>query len=159
MNGKELITTEEMVLKIQSAVKARENPDFMICARTDAIAVEGFDNAIKRAKLFINAGADIIFIEAPETLEQLKKIPEIITEVPLLVNMLEGGKTPLCSRKQLEELRYKIIAYPVTTLFSAIKASQNSLKYLKENGETQLLIPNMIGFDEYKKLIKLEDYI
>jgi len=159
MNGKELIHPEEMGLKIQAAVKARENPDFMICARTDAIAVEGFKSAIERAKLYIQAGADIIFIEAPETIEQLQEIPKIINQVPLLVNMLEGGKTPLCNQKQLNKMGYKIIAYPVTTMFSAINATKKALEYLKKTGETQSLLPDMISFEEYKKLVNLEKYI
>ncbi|MBI3887572.1 isocitrate lyase/PEP mutase family protein [Candidatus Microgenomates bacterium] len=122
MNGKELISVEEMVLKIRAA---KTISNFFLCARTDAIAAENFDKAIERANAYICAGADMIFIEAPENLDQLKRIPELITRVPLLINMLEGGKTPICTKKELETYGYKMIAYPVTTLFSASYAIEN----------------------------------
>ena len=157
MDGKELITIDEMCAKIMAAKKAQTDPDLTICARTDAIAVEGFDNSIIRSQKYIQAGADIIFIEAPESTGQLENIPKLITQVPLLVNMLEGGKTPILSQKELTQMGYKLIAYPVTTLFSALKNTQNALNSLKETG-----IPsqsNMITFPEYKNLVQLDKYI
>lgn len=154
MPGKDLIPLSEMVVKLKAV---RTAPDFVLCARTDAIAVEGFDAAIDRAKAYIGAGANMIFIEAPENMEQLIKIPKLITEVPLLVNMLEGGKTPLCSKNVLEKMGYKMIAYPVTTLFSAVYAVENALKYLKDHGDTKSL--QMTNFAQYKKLVELEKYI
>lgn len=154
MEGKELVTTEEMCKKL-CAVKNIDG--FLICARTDAIAVEGFDRAIERAKAYIKAGADMIFIEAPENMDQLIKIPKLITQVPLLVNMLEGGKTPLCTKTELGNMGYKMIAYPVTTLFSAVFAVENALKHLKDTGDTKGL--KMTNFAQYKKLVELERYI
>lgn len=157
MDGKELITSDEMCLKINSAKNAQNDPDFMICARTDAIAVEGFDSAINRSKQYIKAGADIIFIEAPVNIEQLVEIPKLIKEVPLLINMLEGGKTPILSQNELENLGYKLIAYPVTTLFTALKSVEIALQNLYQTG-----IPSekdMISFKQYKDLVQLERYI
>ena len=157
MEGKELITAEEMCAKIIAAKNAQTDPNFTICARTDAISVEDFDSSISRAKSYIKAGADIIFIEAPENTEQLKMIPKLITEVPLLVNMLEGGKTPILDQEALEQMGYKLIAYPVTTLFSALKSTQDALQTLRATG-----LPaqqNMISFPDYKRLVELDKYI
>jgi len=157
MDGKELIPTAEMVDKIQAAIKARPDPNLTICARTDAIAVEGFGAAIARARAYVKAGADIIFIEAPQNLKQLQAIPCLITQVPLLVNMLEGGKTPLLSQAKLENLGYKLIAHPVTTLFSALQASQRALLHLHQTGRTDPA--DMLTFQEYKQLVELDKYI
>lgn len=157
MEGKELITIEDMCSKIKTAKKAQTDPNFTICARTDAIAVEGFEQSIVRSQKYIKAGADIIFIEAPQDLDQLEKIPKLITDVPLLINMLEGGKTPILSQKDLTQMGYKIIAYPVTTLFTALKATQVALENLLSTG-----IPsqeNMLSFPNYKKLVELDKYI
>ena len=157
MDGKELISPAEMVDKIQAAVSARPDPNLTICARTDAIAVEGFSKAIARARTYVKAGADIIFIEAPQNLKQLQAIPRLITQVPLLVNMLEGGKTPLRTKKELENMGYKLISYPVTTLFSALLASQRALLRLHQTGRTDPA--SMLSFPEYKQLVELDKYI
>lgn len=157
-DGKELISVEEMIGKIKAALAARSGPDFAVCARTDAIAVEGFTAAITRAKQYRDAGADIIFVEAPVDITQLKEIPRQITGGPLLVNMLDGGKTPILSKNDLEKMGYKLIAYPVTTLFSGLKAAAEALRYLKTNGSTLGWEKNMIGFAEYKDLVELEKY-
>lgn len=157
LDGKELISTAEMVDKIKAAISARPDPNLAICARTDAIAVEGFLAAIARARAYIKAGADIIFIEAPQNLEQLQAIPKLITRVPLLVNMLEGGKTPLLSQTELEHLGYKLIAHPVSTLFSSLLASQRALEHLHRTGRTDPT--NMLTFPQYKQLIELDKYL
>jgi len=157
MDGKELISIAEMAAKIQAATSARPDPDLTICARTDAIAVEGFQSAITRALAYITAGADIIFIEAPQNMQQLQTIPRLITQVPLLVNMLEGGKTPLYTQKDLTEMGYKLIAHPVTTLFSALLASQQALEQLFQSGKTSP--DHMLSFPEYKHLVNLDTYI
>lgn len=157
MEGKELISIDEMCSKIKASKSAQTDPDLTICARTDAIAVEGFEQSIARSQEYIKAGADIIFIEAPQDLNQLEKIPKLITDVPLLINMLEGGKTPILSQKDLTQMGYKLIAYPVTTLFIALKATQVALENLLSTG-----IPsqeNMLSFPNYKKLVELDKYI
>lgn len=159
MNGKKLISAPEMAGKIGAAVSARSDQDFVICARTDGIAVEGFEAAISRAKTYIEAGADMIFVEAPEGVDQLREIPKRITEVPLLVNMLEGGKTPLCTKEELEGMGYKMIAYPVTTLFAAAKAVEDSLRCLKEKGDTSSILEDQLTFQGYKDLVDLERYL
>ena len=162
MSGKELVSKEEMISKIKVAVNSRGNPNFTICARTDAIAVEGFDAAIDRARNYVAAGADIIFIEAPENMTQLREIPKAINTVPLLVNMLEGGKTPITPKKELAEMGYKLIAYPLSTLLASVLASEKVLRHLKEFGDTISLIDsgvNLATFSEYKNIIELERYI
>jgi 2-methylisocitrate lyase-like PEP mutase family enzyme len=157
LNGKELVTVQEMIAKLKAVNRIKKSSGFILCARTDAIAVEGLDKAIARAKAYIKAGANLIFIEAPETLDQLREIPRRVTEAPLLVNMLEGGKTPICSRTQLEKMGYKMIAYPVTTLFSAVMAVEISLKYLKNHGHTRGL--PMISFSDYQKLVGINQFL
>ena len=162
MSGKDLISKDEMISKIKTAVKVRENPNFTICARTDAIAVESFDAAIDRARAYVAAGADIIFIEAPENMPQLREIPKAINTVPLLVNMLEGGKTPITPKKDLEKMGYKLIAYPLSTLLASVMASQKVLNHLKEYGDTLDLISskrNLATFSEYKDIVELGKYI
>ena len=149
-SNKELVTVEEMVSKIKAAVGARGDPDLLICARTDAIAPEGFESAIVRAREYVKAGADIIFVEAPEDLDQLIAIPKLITEVPLLVNMLEGGKTPICSQGDLEQMGYKIIAYPISTLMASVKAVEEVLSVLKNQGDSRTFTNKLMNFSDYK---------
>ncbi|HEX7042726.1 MAG TPA: isocitrate lyase/PEP mutase family protein [Patescibacteria group bacterium] len=159
MEGKEIISTEEMCNKITAAIGARSSEDFLICARTDARALHGLDEAIERAKAYTNAGADIIFIEAPQSREELEIIPKRLPKVTLLVNMLDGGKTPICSKNELEKWGYKIIAYPVTTLFAEVYAVTNALKHLKEKGDTRGLSDSLVDFEEYKKLVEVDKYL
>src|SRR5436190_4730455 len=116
--GKQVIPTEEMVLKLRAALDARRNPDFVLVARTDARAVEGIDAAIERANRYGAAGADICFIEAPESREELERIPREVN-YPLLVNMLSGGVTPILSVNELAQLGYKIVVCPIESLLVA----------------------------------------
>ena len=157
IDDKEIITGEEMCAKIRAAKHAQSDPNLTICARTDAIAVEGFDLTIARSQSYIKAGADIIFIEAPENLEQMEKIPKLVIGVPLLINMLEGGKTPILTQKELEQMGYKLIAYPVTTLFTALKSTHEALHKLKTAGMPSQA--SMLTFSDYKKLVQLEKYL
>lgn len=150
---KELISTEAMCLKIRAAINAKKDNDFLICARTDSRQVEGsLPAAIERAKNYIRAGAEMIFIEAPETVDELKIIGRTITEVPILVNMLEGGKTPILSQKDLAQMGFTLIAYPVSLLFANFSASQLMLQHLKSRGTT-LGFTNMIDLSLYKSFI------
>lgn len=159
MVGKELISPTDMVSNIKAAVAARKDPDLTICARTDAIAVEGFAEAISRAKAYRRAGADILFVEAPENEQQLAEIPRYFAGVPLLVNMLEGGKTPLLPQSKLEKMGYKLIAYPVTSLFSAVKATLSALEFLHKNGISRHDAEHQISFSDYKRLVQVDKYL
>lgn len=152
---KEVIPAEEMARKIEAAVRAKTNLDLLIMARTDArSACDSLAEAIKRAKIYLKAGAEAIFIEAPRTIEEIKRIPKALPNTILLINMMEGGQTPLCSQKDLENWGYKIIAYPLTTILTMTKAVQDSLAYLKINGTTNdYFLKNMASFEELKQLL------
>lgn len=132
MLGKEVIPQNEMVSKLKAAVEARKNPDFLIIARTDAIATHGFDHAIERAHIYAEAGADIIFVEAPKTKNQLKKIPKLFNKKPLLINM--GPRTPNLPVDELKEMGYAIAIFPGVCLAAAILACREDVRLLKETG-------------------------
>ena len=158
MEGKELISIDEMVGKIKAANDARneEDPDFLLGARTDAIAVYGFGEAIKRANVYADAGADFVFVEAPINEEQVEKIPQLV-KVPAMLNLIEDAKTPLIPIQKVRELGYGIVVYPLTTLYVATKSVLDALKSLKENGVTTEYIDKMIAFKEFAELIGLPE--
>lgn len=155
MEGKQLIPKKEMISKIKAAVYARQDPDLCIIARTDARAVMGLDDALDRAKAYEAAGADIIFVEAPQSLKEMERIAEEIRG-PKLANMVENGKTPLLTKEQLAQMNYNVIIYPVTTLFVATKALMDALAILKRDEDSTGLLPQMVSFPEYLKIIELE---
>lgn len=154
MEGKELIPKDEMIYKIRAAIHARKDKDFQIVARTDARAVNGFDDAMDRARAFVEAGADIIFVEAPESVDEMKEINNQI-KVPTLANMVEKGKTPLLTGKELEKIGYKMVIYPVSSLYCVAKSVLELLKEIKIQDTTKDLIDEMIPFDEFNSLISL----
>lgn len=156
MEGKELVSKEEMATKIRAAVHARKNPDTVIIARTDARAVYGFDDAIDRSQAYIAAGADVIFFEAPQSVDEMREAGRLL-KVPLIANMVENGKTPLLTNKQLEKLGYKIAIYPVTPLYAATKAIETVLAALKETGTNSTTIDQVVGFPDFNRLIGLQD--
>lgn len=156
MEGKQVIPAEEMVGKLKAALDAREDRDTLIIARTDALAPLGFNEAIRRANLYKKAGADIIFVEAPPDIEKLKEIPKLVN-APLIANMVEGGKTPLLSGKQLHELGFAIAIYPVSTLYMMTKAVKDILVELKENGTTQGMAKKMMDFSQFNKIVQLSE--
>lgn len=157
---KEIISTEEMSLKIQAATGAKSNPDLLIMARTDARSALGsIDAAIARAKAYIQAGAEAIFIEAPQTKEEIEKVAQEIRGVPLLINMMEGGKTPLLPKETLEQMGYKFIAYPISTILTLTKAVTDTLVRLRDNGTTNdYFQTHMTSFAEFKELIGFDRY-
>lgn len=156
MEGKEVIPMEEMVAKIKAAVYARKDPDFVIIARTDARAVLGFDEALRRAKAYEAAGADVIFLEAPQSVEEMKIVAREI-KVPLLANMVEKGKTPLTRARELNEMGYSIIIYPVSLLYAATKTCQNFLSQLKADETTANLFDKVVTFPEFNSAIELDE--
>ena len=157
-DGKQVISMEEHINKIKAAVEARGDSELVIIGRTDARASHGIDEAIKRGKAYYEAGADIVFIEAPQSIEELKQIAASFDkDVPLFANMVEGGKTPFLSSKELEKLGYKIVVYPLAGLFSATKAIQNCFAYLKEHG-TSLGIEEILNFGDFEKVIDTANY-
>ena len=134
MSGKQLVPVEEFVQKIKAAVDSRRDPDFIIIARTDARTVYGFEEAVRRANLCIEAGADVAFIEAPMTLQELKEIP-VRVKAPCLTNVSgPASKTPALTTRELEQLGYKIGIYPALTVAPVLYGIRRALKVLKEEG-------------------------
>lgn len=158
LDDKSLVPIDEMCLKISVAKKCVHDPDFLIIARTDAIAVEGFDNAIDRAKAYLQAGADMIFVEAPETVEQIEQIAQLIPQ-PKLINMFYGGKTPLVSTDKLQELGYSVAIIPSDLQRAAIKAMQKTLDVIHKNGNSAEIADQLVSFKEREKIIETEKFL
>lgn len=156
MNGKQVIPREEMVAKIKAARAAAKNENFVINARTDSIAVYGVDEAIVRGNMYADAGATLIFVEAPNNVEDIKRVIKEI-HAPVSINMCRGGKTPMVSYKQLEEWGAARVSVPVTVLFAAYKGMENALKMIREEGiDPSVAHPEMVcDFKEYTDLIGL----
>jgi methylisocitrate lyase len=159
MFGKQIIDREEMVGKIMAAVDARneEDPDFVIGARTDAIAVEGIDEAIERAKAYRKAGADFIFIEGFEDVDQMKRAVREVN-APLMLNLIEGGRTPLISIREAEALGFKIVVFPLTALYAATKAMMDALSILKKEGSAQSYLDRIVSFQEFAKIVGIDKF-
>lgn len=157
MEGKRVISTGEMVGKLRAALDARTDPDLVIIARTDARAVEGFEAAIQRCLAYRDAGADVIFLEAPASREELAEVGRRV-DAPLFANLIERGRTPLVPLNDLVEMGYKIAIYPLATLYAAAQAVRNVLVELREGGTTEPLIDRMIAFEEFNQLIGLPAY-
>lgn len=151
--GKLLISKTEMVQKVKAAVDARQDPDFVLVVRTDAIAVNGLDDALDRALAYQEAGADVVFVEAPRTLEEMRRVCRTI-KVPLVANMVEGGgKTPVLPLRELKEMGYKLVIYPVSAHMAAIKAIQEVLAVLKKDGTTAACSSQMVPFQEMFEVV------
>ena len=157
MQGKEVIPKDEYAEKLQAAIDARSNKDFIIVARTDARAIEGLDNAIERGLYYKKIGADVIFIEAPKNIQEMSKIGNAI-DAPLVANMIEGGVTPISSVSKLHKMGFKIILYPLSVLFSNTCASLQILRELKRSGSTVKLKKNMVNFDQFNEIVELSKY-
>jgi methylisocitrate lyase len=151
--GKLLISKAEMVQKVKAAVEARQDPDFVLVVRTDAIAVNGIEDALDRALAYQEAGADVVFVEAPRTVEEMRRICRTI-RAPLLANMVEGGgKTPILPLQELKEMGYKLVIYPVSAHMAAIKAMQEVLAVLKQDGTTARFATQMVSFQEMFEVV------
>lgn len=155
MEGKQVISKEEMITKIKAAVDTRRDDDLMIMARTDSLAVSGIDDAIERGNRYAEAGADIIFIEAPPSVPEMRRV---CTEVkaPMLANMVEGGKTPLLTAKELQAIGYRIVAFPLTTLYAAAYGVRLAMDALFKMGTTAGHMEKMITFADFNQLVGLE---
>ena len=156
--NKQVIPTEEMVLKIKAAVQARSDPNFLIFARTDARQMNGLEDAIDRVNRCCAAGADIAFIEAPQSLAELEEIPKRVRH-PLFVNMLTGGVTPILPVAQLEQLGYKIVVCPIESLMVCARAMRDLCEAWKNTGRVDRLATDAMSFNEVKKLLGVEEYL
>ena len=151
--GKRVIPAEEQAAKLRAAVEARGDDDLVIIGRTDARQPLGLDEAIRRGKLYREAGADIVFVEAPRSLEELREVARAIPDAPLFANMIEGGKTPLLSSAELRELGYKMVVYPLSALFSAAKAVEETYRALFEEKSTVSRQEAMVSLSRFEEII------
>lgn len=154
--GKQLISSDEMVLKLRVAQQARRNPDLVLIARTDARAVEGIDAAIARAARYAEAGADVCFLEAPTSAAELERIPREVPR-PLLVNMLTGGVTPILPVEELGEMGYKIVVCPIESLLVTAVAVRRLIAALMQTGRVDRV--EGISFAEVKRLLGLDELL
>jgi methylisocitrate lyase len=155
--GKSLVSEEEMIKKIEAAIEARTDPDFVIIARTDARAVEGLENAIRRGRRYAEAGADVFFVEAPQSVEEIQAIAKSIS-VPLLINMFKGGKTPLVPMNELEAMGYRVAIVPSPLQLAAIHAMEGLLQILKKEGTIESFSERMVSFKERDEIVDLPKY-
>jgi 2,3-dimethylmalate lyase len=157
MEGKQIIPGEEMVQKIRAAAAARRSPDFLLIARTDARAVEGLDAALERARSYRDAGADILFIEAPQTEDEIRTVARAFPDVPLLFNWAEGGKTPPIRYDELRSLGYRIVIFPISALLAATRAIQSVLARIRADGTPAEVLPELPRFGEFLDFIGLPE--
>ncbi len=157
MTGKTVIPKEEYILKLHAAIDAREDNEFIIVARTDSLAQFGIEEAIERGKEYKRIGADVIFIEAPKTIDQMELIAKEI-KAPLLANMIEEGITPNLTADQLRKIGFKMVVFPLSALYSATFAIKQTLQTLKKMGTTKELKNKMITFQEFNDLVNLSAY-
>jgi 2,3-dimethylmalate lyase len=157
MAGKTVIPKEDYILKLQAAIDARENNEFIIVARTDSLAQFGVEEAIERGKEYKRIGADVIFIEAPKTIEEMELISKEI-KAPLLANMIEEGITPNLTADQLRKMGFRMVVFPLSALYSATFAIKQTLQTLKKTGTTKELKNKMITFQEFNDLVNLSAY-
>jgi carboxyvinyl-carboxyphosphonate phosphorylmutase len=158
MSGKLLIGADEMVGKLRAAVEARRDPDLLIIARTDAVAVTGTDDAIARARAFADAGADVLFVEAPTSEADIERVAtELRGVAPLVFNWAEGGKTPPLSLERITELGFSLVIYPIGTLLAATAGMRSLLAVLKRDGVPTAAMDTVPTFSEFTDLIGLPE--
>jgi carboxyvinyl-carboxyphosphonate phosphorylmutase len=158
MTGKDVISTDNYIPKLKAALEARKNKDFIIVARTDARAPLGLEEAIERGETYRKAGADVIFVEAPRSIEELKKIANRI-DAPLVANMIEEGITPNLPAKELLKMGYRIAVFPLSGLYAATFAIKEVFIELKKNGMTKRRRKMMVTFKDFNKFVDLQRYM
>lgn len=156
MAGKQVVERDEYIEKLRAAIDAKSK-DFVIVARTDARATLGLDEAIERARLYAKTGADAVFVEAPKSIEEMKKIGSSIN-APLVANMIEGGATPILPAAKLYKMGFKIILYPLSVLYANTYATLEVLRQLKKNGTTGKLKNKLVKFDEFNDIVELDKF-
>lgn len=158
MSGKAVIGVDEMVGKIRAAVAARRDPDMVLIARSDAAAVEGLDSAIARARAYADAGADVLFVEAPTSEDDIARVAQELRGVaPLVFNWAEGGRTPPLSLERIGELGFSLVLYPIGTLLAATAGIQAFLQTLKADGTPTAALPGLPTFDGFTDLVGLPE--
>ncbi|WP_205097874.1 isocitrate lyase/PEP mutase family protein [Candidatus Nitrosotenuis uzonensis] len=157
MAGKEVVEKQEYAEKLQAALDARRSKDFVIVARTDARATRGLDEAIERGRYYRKIGADIVFVEAPKTIDEMRQIGKAIN-APLVANMIEGGATPLIPSKELYRMGFKIVLYPLSVLYANTFATMRVLKELRKSGTTSKVRKNLVSFDQFNDIVELPKF-
>jgi 2,3-dimethylmalate lyase len=158
MKGKQVIEADEMVEKVRAAVETRQSEDFVIIARTDARAVEGIDGALERAHRYLEAGADVLFVEAPQSEEEIAAVAGAFQYVPLLFNWLEGGETPPVPLQRLKELGFRLIIFPLSTMLAATRTVREVLDDIRSEGSPiSVMEDRMLVFEEFTDLIGMPE--
>lgn len=157
MNGKQVVPVDEMAGKIAAAVAVRRSSDLVIIARTDARAVEGMESAIGRARRYYQEGADMLFVEAPQSLEEVEEVARRLSGIPLLFNWAEGGKTPPVSLDVLQTLGFRVVIFPVGTLLAATAAIRQTLQTLLRDGTPQAALDKLTPFSDFLDLVGLPE--
>lgn len=152
MLGRRVVDAADMVQKIKVAVQTREDPNFLIIARTDARTTLGLDEALRRAELYARAGADLLFIESPESIEEMQIICKSF-DTPLVANMVEGGRTPVLSKAELQSLGYRLAIFPTTAMLAAAKAMQSVYENFKHQGASLQENQNLYDFQKFSQLM------
>jgi 2,3-dimethylmalate lyase len=154
--GRRVVPMADMVRKIRVAVEARSDKDFLIIARTDARTALGLDEALRRAEAYAEAGADVLFVESPESVEEMQRIGRTLDR-PLVANMVEGGRTPVLSRTDLEAIGYRIAIFPVTALLAATEAMRAAYAQIRQHGSSTGLPVPLMPFSDLTKLMGFEE--
>jgi len=157
MEGKQVIPAEEMVEKVRAAVAARRSPDFVIIARTDARAVEGLESALERARQYHQAGADVLFVEAPQSEAEIEAVARALPDVPLLFNWAEGGKTPPVDVERLRAWGFRLAIFPISMLLVATRAMREALAQIRQAGTPMPIIDSLPRFNEFTDFIGLPE--
>lgn len=158
LDGKQVIAPEEMRAKIRAAVDARQDDDFVVMARTDAIAVHGVDDAIERMNSYVAAGADATFVEAPPTRDVMRRV---VTDVPApaMANMVPGGVTPLCGENELAELGFAVVAYPTVATYAITAALRKTFDQLHRTGNIASITDELVDFQDFNDLVGLPNIL
>jgi methylisocitrate lyase len=157
LNGKELVSTDDMISKIQAAVKARKNKDFLLIARTDSRSVNGMDDTIERSREYLKAGADCIFTEALESEDEFREMRKKVSGL-LMANMTEFGKTPLLSVKELESIGYNIVIFPLTAFRGILKKTEEIYRMLMDKGTQRDFINEIMSRKQFYEIIGYSEY-
>jgi methylisocitrate lyase len=156
MKGKQVISLDEQLKKLKAAIEAKKNNDFFIVARTDSRQALGLSEAIARGKAFKEAGADAVFIEAPETKDEMREIAKQVPG-PLVANMLERGVTPLMGPNELHDLGFDLVVWPLAPLYSVAKSLTDVYTTLRRDGSTVSILDRLMPFDEFNQIVGLND--
>jgi 2-methylisocitrate lyase-like PEP mutase family enzyme len=155
--GKDVISSAEMIQKVRSAVDARTDDDFVVIARTDARAVLGLSEACDRANAYREAGADVVFVEAPRSEEEVERVSREV-QGPQIINMVHGGATPLLPLARLQELKYAVALYANLTLLAGVKATQATLDLLRDDAPQEQIAASIATWDERQRLVRLPEF-